>query len=485
MLFKIVDKHSNNWRTGLTLPLIIGCAVLMQTMDSAVVATALPSMARSLGEDALRLNLVLTAYILGAAVFIPASGWLADRFGARRVFLAAISVFALTSLLCALAQDLMQLTLVRTVQGAASAMLLPVGRLVLLRTAPKDQLLQAISIVTIPALIGPVLGAPLGGLVVTLASWRWVFLINLPIAAVGLVLVRRFVPELKEDDAPPLDIVGLVLSGLALAGLVLGLSSLGGGGLPAPVLALLLGVSVLSGLAYLVHARGRAQPVLDLALFREREFRLTTVGALFARLPLGATPFLLALLLQVGFGMSALSAGLLTFVTAVGALIVRGVVGPILRRTGYRRLLMVNGLLSALTFAACAAFRPQTPHLAILAALLVHGFLRSLQMLALNTLVYADLNSRQMSGATTLQGVLQQVAQAFGIGLAAAAVQGAMFARGSATIEAADVYPAFIAIGAVSLVSIFFFARLPAGAGEALSGPTRRRSPPPSPPSPD
>jgi EmrB/QacA subfamily drug resistance transporter len=466
----INDSIAPRQRGGLLAPLIIGCAVLMQTMDSAVVATALPAMARSLHEDPLTLNLVLTTYLLGAAVLLPLGGWAADRWGARDVFMTGMILFAGASLACGASHSLGHLFIARTIQGMASAILLPVGRLVLLKTAPKSELVRAIAMLTIPALLGPVVGAPLGGLIVTTMSWRWVFLINIPIALTGLVLVRKYIPNVREEEPPSLDLVGIGLSGLALAGLVLGLSNLGRSRLPAGVVGALLVGGLLALALYIRHARGRSDPALDLKLLKDPVFGLTTLGGVFARLPLGASAFLLALLLQVGFGMNALSAGAITLTTAVGAFAMRVASEPIIRLFGFRPLMLLNALLTSGSFAACALFTPVTPHVVIVGTLLVHGFLRSLQTTCVNTLGFADLSSRQMSAGSTLTGVCQQLAQSLGVGLAAAAIQTAQFLRHEAAPSILDIRLAFVAVAVISLASFLFFMRLPANAGWMVAG---------------
>lgn len=458
-------------RRTLIVPLIVGFAILMQTLDSTVVAVALPAMARSLGEDPLTMNLALTAYLVGAAVFLPISGWAADRFGARTVFSVSIVVFALSSLACGLSQNLPQLVIARTIQGFAGAMLMPVGRLVLLRTAQKAELIRAVSVLTVPALLGPVLGPPLGGLIVTVASWRWVFLINIPIALLGLVLVNRFIANVRDENPAALDLVGFALSALALGGLAVGLGNLGRPQ-PPPELAigLALGGLFFGGL-YILHARRKARPIVEMSPFRMLTFRNTAAGGLFTRLTIGATPYLLALLLQVAFGMSALAAGLLTFATAAGALMMRISAGPIIRRVGFRRLMIVNGVLTAGSLMVCAAFRPDTPQLLILGVLAGHGFLRSLQLTCLNSLAYADLEAEQMSAGSTIIGIAQQLSQSLGIGLCATVVQWANAMGGGGAITTGDVAPAFIVISAVSLLSIPFYVRLPKGAGAQMIPP--------------
>ncbi|MCA6289576.1 MAG: MFS transporter, partial [Phenylobacterium sp.] len=293
---------------GWRVPAIIGGALLMQTLNATVLTNALPTMAVSLGVEPLRLNLAITLYMLAAAVFLPVSGWAADRFGARRVFVASILLYALASAACGLAGSLPALVAARIAQGAAGALMGPVGRLVLLRTTPKSQLVGALSILTMPALLGPVIGPVLGGAIVTFADWRWIFFINLPIAAVGLVLVLRHVPRVAGEDVAPIDWPGVALTGLGLAALIFGFETLGRDVLPPLLVAGLFAAG--GGLlwAYARYARGNPHAILDTSLFRVGTFRASVVGGGFMRMAVGANPFLLALLFQVALGMNALQA---------------------------------------------------------------------------------------------------------------------------------------------------------------------------------
>lgn len=455
-------------RENFWVPAIVGSAVLMQTMDAAIVSMALPAIAVSLETDAVQLNLALTVYLVGAALFLPVSGWAAGRFGAKPVFLTAIVVFAVTSALCGAAQNIWQLVAARLLQGAASAMILPVGRLLLLRSVPKDQLISAMSVLAIPALVGPLAGAPLSGLIVTIASWRWVFLINIPVALVGLFLVSRFVTDVRDEHSTPLDVFGLVLSAVALAGLAFGFSNIGGKSVHTLTSIGLIAVGLLFAFAYWIYARRRTHAALNLGLLRQPTFGLATLGGFFSRMSLGATPFLLALLLQAGFGLSPLTAGLIAFAPAAGALLMRVAATPIIRRTGFRKLMIANSVASALAFALCAGFRPDTPHVAMMSALLVYGLLRSLQMICLNTLAFADLRNEEMGDGTTLTGVVQQLAQSLGVGVAASVVEIARHINGDGALAAEDIYPAFLVIALLSAFSTPFFWRLTPTSGAAV-----------------
>lgn len=454
---------------GWMIPAIIGSALFMQTLNATVLSNALPTMARALHEDPLRLNLAITMYMLATAVFLPVSGWAADRFGAKRIFLIAMVLYALGSAACGLANSLLDLVLARICQGMAGAMMVPVGRLVLLRTTPKHELVAAMSVLTMPALLGPVLGPPIGGFVVTFWDWRWIFFINLPIAAIGVTLVARFVPNVQEQAVSPIDWTGLWLTGFGMAGLIFGFENLGRDILPAPiVLGLFFGGIMCLGL-YWRHARGNPHAILDLSLFRIQTFSASIVGGAFMRLAMGATPFMLALLLQLGFGMSPFQAGLLTFVSAAGALVMKTAAPPILRRFGFRTVLAVNAVIVGALFMAYGLFKPDTPHWLIMIVLLVGGFFRSLQFTSLNGLAYADIDQVRMSRASTMSSMAQQLVQSVGIGLAAMLLHFFMVAQGEQHLTAASISPGFLVVGAITFISLAFFLRLPKDAGDELN----------------
>jgi EmrB/QacA subfamily drug resistance transporter len=433
--------------------LIVACALLMQNLDSTVVATALPQMARAFHADPLHMNVALTSYLISLAVFIPASGWMADRYGARTVFRAAIAIFTLASVLCGRANNLPFLVFARIVQGMGGAMMVPVGRLVLLRTIAKADLVAAMAWISVPALIGPVLGPPVGGLIVTYASWRWVFDINVPIGIVGIVLVTLFVPDVREQGSNRFDAWGLLLSGVALAALLFGLETIGRGTLPEGVSVAVLVLSACATAGYFVHARLHPHPVLDLALFRIRSFTVSVIGGSFFRLGVGATPYLLPLMLQVGFGQSAAHSGAITFASAAGAMAMKPAAKFTLRQFGFRSLLLVNGMLSAVLLGVCAAFRSTTPVAVIYAVLLLGGFFRSLQFTAYNTVAFADVPAERMSGATSLYSLLQQLTLTLGITAGAAVLEFSVALRGHATARPADFSIAFAVVALASFAA--------------------------------
>ncbi|AZG75398.1 DHA2 family efflux MFS transporter permease subunit [Methylocystis rosea] len=455
-------------------PLIIATALFMEQLDGTVLATALPAMAADLHEDPVALKLALTSYLLSLAVFIPLSGWAADRFGARRVFRAAIIVFTFGSILCGLSNSLGAIVTFRIVQGLGGAMMTPVGRLVLLRTAPRHELVRAMAYLTIPALIGPMIGPPIGGFIATYFHWRYIFWINIPIGALGVMLVTRFIPDMREEWTPPLDIAGAILSGVGLSCLVFGFTIAGRGFAPAPVVVFIVALGAGALFAYTRHAKRTPYPIVDLDLLQIPTFRAAVFGGFLFRIGLGATPFLLPLLLQAGFGLSAYEAGLLTFVSAAGAMAMKTTAQPILRIFGFRRVLIVNALISAGFLAFNASFSAATPHLVIMGVLLVGGFFRSLEFTALNAIAYADVDQDAMSRATSFASVAQQLSLSTGVAIGAAALEATRALRGGGALQAADFTPAFIVVALISTLSVMSFLPLARNAGDDLTGRRKR-----------
>lgn len=455
------------------IPFIVGCALFMQMLDSTVVATALPVMAQALGASVVDTNVIITSYLLAVAVFVPVSGWAADRYGAKRVFTAAIVLFTLSSVGCALAQSLPQLVVGRWLQGVAGAMMVPVGRIILLRKVPKDELLRAMSFLSMPALLGPIIGPPVGGFFVTYASWHWIFLINVPVGVLGIVLVRRYIREDFPRSDVRLDWPGFVLSGISIASLVMGFEAIGHGNLPPLQLGGLIALGLVCGLLYIWHARRAANPIIDLSLLRVRSFAISTIGGNLCRFAIGATPFLLAIMLQVGFGMTALAAGLITFTGAAGALLMKLVATPIIRRFGFKRVLTVNAVITGISIALCALFRADTPAWIMMAILVAGGFFRSLQFTAVNTLTYADLDARSMSRASSFAAMAQQLGISLGVATAAVTMNLSMNLRGANELALADVIWGFVVIGAMTALSVISFLRLPANAGAGLNKPKK------------
>jgi len=449
--------------------LIVAIALFMETMDSTVIATSLPAIAADLHQDPIALKLALTSYLLSLAVFIPLSGWMADRFGARTVFRAAIVVFTLGSALCGFAQGLGDFVLFRVIQGMGGAMMVPVGRLVILRTVPKAELISALAWLTIPALMGPVIGPPLGGFITTYISWRWIFWINIPVGLVGITLATQYVANIREEGLPPLDVKGFILSGIGLAGLAFGFTTIGQGFFPPAVIAGLFAAGIVGCMLYVRHARTAPAPLLDLDLLRVDTFFASVVGGFLYRIGVGALPFLLPLMLQLGFGLNPMQSGLLTFASAVGAVAMKTTAAPILRRFGFKRVLVTNAVVSSLFLAAIALFTAGTPHWIILAVLLVGGFLKSLEFTSINSIAYADIDSKAMSRATSFASVAQQLSLSAGVAIGALVLEAQRMGRGSEDVVAGDFPLAFVLVAAIAATSSLIFAMLPKGAGASLS----------------
>lgn len=452
------------------IPLIVACALFMENMDSTVIATSLPAIAADIGTSPLTLKLAITSYLLSLAVFIPASGWTADRFGARAVFSAAILVFMIGSIGCALSSSVTDFVIARILQGIGGAMMTPVGRLVLLRSIDKRALVNAMAWVTVPALIGPVIGPPLGGFITTYFSWHWIFLINIPIGILGIWMALKYIDPIKAEDPERFDFVGLVLAGLGVAGIAFGLSVAGLGLLPWPVVAALIGGGSVAMWFYLRHAKRTVSPVLDFSLLNHQTLRASLTGGFMYRLGIGALPFLLPLLMQIGFGLSPFKSGLVTFASAVGALGMKTLAARIIRTFGFRKIIVINSVVSSFFLAACGLFTPVTPLLLIMIVLIVGGFFRSLQFTAVNTLAYAEVTPPEMSRATTLTSVNQQLAISAGVAVGALAVEATMAARHATVLDAGDFWPAFVIVAIISAASSYAFWKLPEDAGHEISG---------------
>ena len=459
-------RDQSSWK----VPAIVGSALMLQALESTIITNALPSMARAFHEEPLRLNMAITMFLLASAVFLPVSGWIADKFGAKRVFVAAMMLFALSSAGCGFAQTLPQLIVARVLQGASAAMMTPVARLLLLRTTPKRELVGALAIFTMPAMFAPLLGPVLGGFIVTYFDWRWIFFINLPIAVAGVALVRAYVPDLEPSEVPPMDWVGVALCGAGLAALVFGLENLGQAFLPAWQVAGLFALGLASLALYWGHARDNPNAVIDFSVFRIRSFNAAVVGGGFMRIGIGAAPFLLAMLLQVGFGMSAFSAGLMVVTSSLGALMMKAVTPPLLRRFGFYRVLMVNGVVAAGTYLIFVVLTPDMPRWWIMLLLGVGGFFRSLQFTALGSLTFADIDQPQMSGASTVSSMAQQLMQTVGVGCSAVILHVTQNLRGESHLTWQAVGPAFVALSIVSLLSLAWLVRLPRNVGDEMSG---------------
>lgn len=445
--------------TKRVLPWVVAIAFFMQTLDGTILNTALPSMARDLGESPLRMQSVVIAYMLTVALFIPASGWLADRFGTRRAFLAAIVLFSLGSLLCALSPSLPWLVAARVLQGVGGALLLPVGRLTVLRAYPRSELLKVLSFVTIPGLVGPLVGPPLGGWLVEVASWHWVFLINLPVGVLGVFASLRYMPDLR-GAAQRFDWPGFVMFSLGLVLVTLGLQGLGEHAISAPLSILLVIGGLAAMAAYWVHAARVERALFSLTLFKIPTFSVGILGNLFARLGSGSMPFLTPLFLQVGLGYSPSRAGLTMVPTVIGAMLIKFFAEPVIRRLGYRLVLVVNTLLLGGVIAGFALVGAGTPHVLILGYLALFGVINSMQFTAMNTLTLGDLDDDRASGGNSLLSVVMQLSMSLGVAAAGAllAAFAAPAQQGGALLH--TFHATYLCMGALSALAAGIFFQL-------------------------
>ncbi|KAB2850067.1 MAG: DHA2 family efflux MFS transporter permease subunit [Hyphomicrobiaceae bacterium] len=450
------------------MPFVVAAALFMEHVDSTVISTSLPAIAADLDSDPVLLKLAFTSYLLSLAVFIPLSGWTADRFGAKHIFRIAMIVFTLGSIGCGLSTTLWQLIAARAVQGIGGAMMVPVGRLIILSIVPKSDLVRALSYLALPALIGPMIGPPIGGFITTYFHWRWIFLINVPFCLLALALATAYVPTLDVRERRPLDVTGVLLTGFGLSSLVFGATIISSRVLPLSIVLALVVMGMALLTLYVFHARRTPHPVLDLSLLSIPTFHANIVGGFLFRVGTGAVPFLLPLMLQLSFGLTAFQSGALTFAGAAGALVMKTTAGPILHRFGFKRVLVVNALISAFFLALTAAFTPETPHALIIAVLLMAGFFRSLQFTSLQAIAYAVVPEGKMSNATSFVSVAQQLSVSAGVAVAAMVLEILREARGHLQLALSDFSTAFLVIACISAACSLLHLRLPAGAGSEL-----------------
>lgn len=452
------------------LPIVVASALFMENMDAAVIATSLPAIARDLGHDPVVLKLALTSYLLSLAVFIPVSGWCADRYGARPVFQAAITIFVLASVACAWAHSLEHLIIARAFQGVGGAMMVPVGRLIVLRSVPKAGMVDALAYLSIPALMAPLVGPPIGGFVTTYFDWRWIFWINVPIGLLGLLLAQRYMPNIRSDTIRRMDWKGFGLAGPGVAALISGITLAGSDVIASEIAYALIVAGLVLCASYVRHARKVDDPLLNLGLLSLPTFRTSIVGGGLFRLGIGAIPFLLPLMLQVGFGLSPFQSGMITFAGAFGALLMKIAARPILNRFGFRQVLTLNALICSAFLTLYAMFTPETPHLVIALVLVTASFFRSLQFTCLNAVAFADVSEKSMSGATSLVGVAQQLFLSTGVALAALILETLRGWRGTPELAPADFSRAFIVVAILTALASVMHYRLPVDAGRNVSG---------------
>lgn len=451
--------------------LVVAATLFMQFLDGVIIVTALPRMARDFGVGTLEMSLGVTIYMLAVAVCIPAAAWLSDRFGARRVFVVAIALFTLTSIACGLAQDLGQFAFARALQGASSSVLFPVGRIIVLRTAQKSEIVAAIGLTIWPALFAPVLGPALGGFITEYISWQWNFWINIPLGLIGMALVLAIVPKDTEFADRPFDAPGFMLTGITLGCLLYGFDALAQGGLPAWIATLLIAFGLAVGAAAVLWLLRVDHPLIDLRTLRINTFAATDAKAgAIMRTAINATPFMLPLMFQVAYGMDALSSGALVVIYFFGNLAIKAVTTPTLRRFGFRTILTVNGVLAGISVAACGLLGPDTAYPITAAVLFIAGATRSMQFTALATLAFADVDAAQRSSATTISSMSQQLSMVFGVAVAAGCLNLSQMWRGAPALGVIDFQIAYLLMGLIIIACSLQLLTLHRNAGAEVSG---------------
>lgn len=450
-------------------PLILATSLFMENIDSTVIATSLAAIAGDIGTDPISLKLALTAYLVSLAIFIPISSWMADRFGARNVFRGAMIVFMIGSIGCAFSGSLLAFVVARFVQGMGGAMMTPVARLVLVRVTPRHQLVNAMAWLTIPGLIGPIVGPPFGGFITTFFSWHWIFLINIPIGLLGVALVGRFLPEMHRNAPRPIDMGGFLLAGPAFALFAFGTSVISLPALPPVfgVIATCLGIAI-AGL-YARHAMRTKHPLLELRLFRFPFFRSSIVAGAAFRLGQGATPFLLPLMLQLIFGLTPFQSGMVTFAGAVGAIVSKFFATWMFRRFGFKNALVWSTAVSAAGILAMGTYSPQTPVPVIVAILAFTGFWNSTFWTGSSVFVFADIDDENAGQANVISQVLGQLTMALGVALGGGMLELANAMRGGGPLVLGDFHSAFLVVGGICALSTAMFLQLPSDAGQELA----------------
>jgi EmrB/QacA subfamily drug resistance transporter len=460
-------------RPPLYVTTLIAGAFFMENLDGTIIATALPQMARSFHVGAVNLNIGMTAYLLTLAVFIPISGWVADRFGARSIFASAIAAFTLASLLCGASRTLTQFTLMRILQGIGGAMMVPVGRLIVLRSTPKDKLTQAIAYITWPGLTALVIGPPLGGFITTYASWHWIFFLNLPLGILALVLALLWIENVRTEEKHPFDWLTFLLAGVASTGAVYAMEKLGGEGVHWQAPSIILALSLFSGaLAIVVARRKPATSLIDLESLKLKTYSLSVYGASAFRVAVSVLPFLLPLMFQITFGLNAFRSGLYLLALFAGDLSMKAFVIQVLRRFGFRRVLIINGVITAASMALCASLSPVTPTVLILVILFFHGACRSMQFTCMTTLAYTEIPPARMSRANGFLSAVMQLSMGMGVAVGAITLRLVAHAHGhsAAVPQLRDFHLAILFMSVLVLGPVFDSLGLPKNAGATTSG---------------
>lgn len=461
------------------LPFIVAATFFMEYLDTTIIATALPQMAQSFKVGPNELSMGMTAYMLTLAVFIPVSGWVADRLGSRTVFGAAIVIFTLASVLCGMSGNVFEFTAARILQGMGGAMMVPVGRLIVVRSTSKDKLMKAIATITWPAIVAPVVGPSVGGFITTYFSWHWIFLINVPFGIAAISAVAAMVPNERGTHRRPLDLTGFFLSGAALTALLSGTEMASHAEADLLVAMMLIAAGVVLGVISYRHGMRSRHPLIDFSTLNIPTFSVTVVTGSFTRIGLEAIPYLMPLLFQIGFGLSAFQSGLLLLASALGNLGMKMFTTRVLQRFGFRRVALTNATIAGVFIVACGLLTPTTPLVLVLLTIFIYGLSRSMQFSTLATLAYADVGDAQKSAASTLWSVVQQTTLGMGIAFGALALRVASYFSGSAAVgveahfSMTDFHAAFAMAGVLTLCSALGYRKMAVDAGDNLGGGSR------------
>ena len=455
-----------------SISILVATAFFMENLDGTVIATALPQMGKTFHVSPVDLNIGMTAYLLMLAVFIPISGWVADRIGARTVFVSAIAIFTGSSILCGLSNGIVTFTSARILQGIGGAMMVPVGRLVVLRTTEKQNLIHSIATITWPGLVAPVVGPPVGGFITTYFSWHWIFFLNVPLGLIGMLLSTLWIPNLKEDQARPFDWLGFFLTGTACVTFMYGAELVGRQNAAWGTTSLYLLSGLVLGALSVIHLRRTATPLLNLDLLKIKTFAITIEGGSLFRIAISVSPFLLPLMFQVGFGLNAFQSGLLMLGLFAGNLGMKTVTTPVLRRFGFRSVLITNGILTALWMLGCAFLFPQTPRAIILAVLFINGLARSMQFTSLSTLAFADVPKQELSSATSFFSMITQMSMGMGVAVGAILlrVAGLMDGNSRGIPTTKEFHIAFFLVAGLTAIATIDAFTLHREAGVVVSG---------------
>ena len=470
---KVVLSVSNDEDRNLNfrpLAMLVGCAFFMEQLDSTIIAPAIPVMAAAFKVEPLQLNLAMTLYLLLLVIFVPVSGALADRFGTRRIFCIAIGIFTISSLACGFAQDMPTLLLARSIQGIGAALMVPVGRIAMVRSTRPADLVAAMAWMVTPAMIGPLLGPPLGGLVVTWLTWPWIFWANVPIGIWGLYLAQRLVPQLATKEKKPIDLAGWLILSIGVGCLVIGLELSHGTSPHRNLATILLTIATLCAYGYWQYSKKHPRPLLDFSLTQITTFRVSLVAGSLVRVGYGALPFLIPLTLQLGMGMSPMDSGIVLAGSALASMVMKATTVKILKRYGFRGVLISNGILCSVGLMACAALNPHWSMPATLCLLLISGVSRSIQFNALGSIAYADTRSDQTGSATSLNTTFQQLAAAIGIALSVWFLDLFSTVGGNASPTMSSYAWTFIMLGLITGLAIPVCFQLTKVSGAALSG---------------